>query len=87
MVVKLGGDAKGIIAAFESRVILDGSQTMLKLFPICDLFESRVILDGSQTLLNVKEEPDEFESRVILDGSQTWMKTTPANQGLRVVLF
>ena len=34
---------------FESRVILDGSQTELRLFPEKWWFESRVILDGSQT--------------------------------------
>ena len=36
---------------FESRVILDGSQTFVKSFVEHGLFESRVILDGSQTLL------------------------------------
>ena len=38
---------------FESRVILDGSQTedLLKLSE--EMFESRVILDGSQTNIRV----------------------------------
>mgnify|MGYP001858642713 CR=1 FL=1 len=35
---------------FESRVILDGSQTGDKFVAFYALFESRVILDGSQTL-------------------------------------
>ena len=34
---------------FESRVILDGSQTVSMTFCMAALFESRVILDGSQT--------------------------------------
>ena len=49
MVVKLLSVLFFILMMFESRVILDGSQTnkfsrMQRL-----LFESRVILDGSQT--------------------------------------
>ena len=36
---------------FESRVILDGSQTVYTLVQPSDKFESRVILDGSQTQL------------------------------------
>ena len=35
---------------FESRVILDGSQTHLEVLHLTLLFESRVILDGSQTI-------------------------------------
>ena len=35
---------------FESRVILDGSQTEIRTVIVRGLFESRVILDGSQTL-------------------------------------
>ena len=34
---------------FESRVILDGSQTVFMLVASMVMFESRVILDGSQT--------------------------------------
>ena len=34
---------------FESRVILDGSQTFVCLYYTTFVFESRVILDGSQT--------------------------------------
>ena len=34
---------------FESRVILDGSQTIKDVFSYGTKFESRVILDGSQT--------------------------------------
>ena len=35
--------------SFESRVILDGSQTRRNGRPVRPQFESRVILDGSQT--------------------------------------
>ena len=34
---------------FESRVVLDGSQTSLFRSFTASLFESRVVLDGSQT--------------------------------------
>ncbi len=34
---------------FESRVILDGSQTLYRQYQNQRQFESRVILDGSQT--------------------------------------
>ena len=34
---------------FESRVILDGSQTNVHYTTVLIMFESRVILDGSQT--------------------------------------
>ncbi len=34
---------------FESRVVLDGSQTIKLLFNHFREFESRVVLDGSQT--------------------------------------
>ena len=37
------------ILRFESRVVLDGSQTLLGKEIRDDRFESRVILDGSQT--------------------------------------
>ena len=56
---------------FESRVILDGSQTLRKATHPFGGFESRVILDGSQTLMLIRRCPILFESRVILDGSQT----------------
>ncbi len=56
---------------FESRVILDGSQTIAEESSVQVLFESRVILDGSQTLIPVVSPSLLFESRVILDGSQT----------------
>ena len=35
---------------FESRVILDGSQTSSRRAKLALPFESRVILDGSQTM-------------------------------------
>ena len=61
----------GSQAPFESRVILDGSQTSgHKKFSL-GLFESRVILDGSQTSKRGEISKWLFESRVILDGSQT----------------
>ena len=37
------------IGRFESRVILDGSQTDVLGLDAIGVFESRVILDGSQT--------------------------------------
>ena len=41
-----------ISTVFESRVILDGSQTSVSSRSFSAVFESRVILDGSQTTLN-----------------------------------
>ena len=38
---------------FESRVILDGSQTDGFQLRWCPAFESRVILDGSQTAVRL----------------------------------
>ena len=49
MVVKLTDVALGGMPLFESRVILDGSQTTHLTCHTIGLFESRVILDGSQT--------------------------------------
>ena len=34
---------------FESRVVLDGSQTIEQIKELGNQFESRVVLDGSQT--------------------------------------
>ena len=56
---------------FESRVILDGSQTSKSSDVEPYVFESRVILDGSQTIMIIISDVKMFESRVILDGSQT----------------
>ena len=42
---------------FESRVILDGSQTLLWEVDVVCAFESRVILDGSQTILDHDTDP------------------------------
>ena len=56
---------------FESRVILDGSQTSAGRYNGVHTFESRVILDGSQTPSTGRSLGTLFESRVILDGSQT----------------
>ena len=50
MVVKLISDFMASNIRFESRVILDGSQTNPKSGADVSVFESRVILDGSQTL-------------------------------------
>ena len=49
MVVKLFASVSSSDNLFESRVILDGSQTFLRIAKFPFLFESRVILDGSQT--------------------------------------
>ena len=49
MVVKRTHLSRNAIWLFESRVILDGSQTILLGRFNDDGFESRVILDGSQT--------------------------------------
>ena len=71
MVVKLIFLQVKICSWFESRVILDGSQTYPRLCMRELKFESRVILDGSQTPAASFISPVRFESRVILDGSQT----------------
>ena len=56
MVVKLGMYVILSGLEFESRVILDGSQTISMAFlPLLE-FESRVILDGSQTSLRFHNE-------------------------------
>ena len=49
MVVKQRPCRNGNPVEFESRVILDGSQTALPFRAYALMFESRVILDGSQT--------------------------------------
>ena len=49
MVVKLGNFTSEDGIVFESRVILDGSQTTSDNSVLSSEFESRVILDGSQT--------------------------------------
>ena len=56
---------------FESRVVLDGSQTRGLPFFVSSSFESRVVLDGSQTASATGSRSWWFESRVVLDGSQT----------------
>ncbi len=71
MVVKPTEVIKLPILEFESRVILDGSQTYSFVHTKPSRFESRVILDGSQTGFNIVAQAGRFESRVILDGSQT----------------
>ena len=50
MVVKPTFVILALIVRFESRVILDGSQTILSGRFDDNGFESRVILDGSQTI-------------------------------------
>ncbi len=71
MVVKLKGIPPNATSEFESRVILDGSQTDILRSLSLTSFESRVILDGSQTNSANSSSRFTFESRVILDGSQT----------------
>ena len=55
---------------FESRVVLDGSQTVIFIDVGGCVFESRVILDGSQTDVLVGEYLRVFESRVTLVKAQ-----------------
>ena len=71
MVVKPRTSSFRTARRFESRVILDGSQTTAERMIASRQFESRVILDGSQTLPRQPASEARFESRVILDGSQT----------------
>ena len=51
---------------FESRVILDGSQTPIDPSFRVGVFESRVVLDGSQTVVASNQVQELFESRVTL---------------------
>ena len=71
MVVKQRSARSPVVIEFESRVILDGSQTNDQSGWNQTTFESRVILDGSQTYYEGAITTTMFESRVILDGSQT----------------
>ena len=71
MVVKLYAFAPKAMVMFESRVVLDGSQTIEEESVKALQFESRVVLDGSQTGAMPHWEYLPFESRVVLDGSQT----------------
>ena len=71
MVVKPAISNLAVADKFESRVILDGSQTPRPSLLWLLSFESRVILDGSQTGRQRQVLHSRFESRVILDGSQT----------------
>ena len=75
------------MSVFESRVVLDGSQTIRVLLQTHLQFESRVVLDGSQTFILVLPCNNRFESRVVLDGSQTEEIGESESLGLRVVLF
>ena len=72
---------------FESRVVLDGSQTVFAACAPPCAFESRVVLDGSQTNCWSGAIDTLFESRVVLDGSQTLGSLWGTGSGLRVVLF
>ena len=54
-------------AEFESRAVLDGSQTYSSHLPPHSSFESRAVLDGSQTIRMKKRGKAEFESRAVLD--------------------
>ena len=55
MVVKLSVAYCAAAFGFESRVILDGSQTGALIVCNEDGFESRVILDGSQTQVGIAQ--------------------------------
>ena len=57
-------------AWFESRVVLDGSQTARPALLTLLQFESRVVLDGSQTLGIMAKRCSSFESRVTLVKAQ-----------------
>ena len=72
---------------FESRAVLDGSQTVFRGGPAQVQFESRAVLDGSQTPLSLTSAHLLFESRAVLDGSQTGRTRKRPCRGLRVVLF
>ena len=72
---------------FESRVVLDGSQTTVSSSGPASPFESRVVLDGSQTITVDTRMQPLFESRVALDGSQIGSLTSCQIGRLRVVLF
>ena len=52
---------------FESRAVLDGSQTQPRNSSVTLPFESRAILDGSQTEDNGYTNERRFESRAVLD--------------------
>ena len=68
MVVKLKIGFDGYNATFESRAVLDGSQTLLP-FPLHRVtFESRAVLDGSQTGAYSSTHSTRFESRAVLVG-------------------
>ena len=51
---------------FESRVVLDGSQTGAQAYALYTKFESRVILDESQTHRDMLMDMMRFESCVTL---------------------
>ena len=55
---------------FESRVVLDRSQTFQMPESSATMFESRVVLDGSQTEIETDGDGDRFESRVTLVKAQ-----------------
>ena len=58
-------------STFESRVVLDESQTVTVRVISSRSFESRVVLDESQTYIDAERITELFESRVVLDESQT----------------
>ena len=72
---------------FESRAVLDGSQTSAMTARTHTTFESRAVLDGSQTHRQHHQPGRRFESRAVLDGSQTPDRTIIRATSLRVVLF
>ena len=71
MVVKQGEGDRHRVVVFESRAVLDGSQTTAAMRFTNPVFESRAVLDGSQTHRLSTPPPHQFESRAVLDGSQT----------------
>ena len=71
MVLKRPLYAAELLAAFESDVISDGTQTAVRRHPADTPFESDVISDGTQTNCDGIVEYSRFESDVISDGTQT----------------
>ena len=67
MIVKLDSLPDSVVIGFESRVVLDGSQTLTVRRCQWEPFESRVVLDGSQTARMESPWTGAFESRVVLN--------------------
>ena len=71
--------------AFESDVISDGTQTLLREASVRLWFESDVISDGTQTANSPMQGRGPFESDVISDGTQTELLASQKASCLRVM--